>query len=146
MFRAFTDFGVCQLDYRGAVMTPARLASNDSFRGVVGPRPCGRNRPLPVPSFPGRGLFIMPRLTFNSLLQTPSIAALKADAVSIAINAERNWFPHWIADSLSILLEAIDAAAEALGVAPEEIDVALTGLLDAYHVARRRWAKREANA
>jgi hypothetical protein len=88
----------------------------------------------------------MPRLTFNSLLQTPSITQLRDDAQSIAMHERWPWYERWIERS-RIFAVAIHAAAEALGVAPEEIrGPALTGLLDAYHVARRRRAKRGANA
>ena len=86
-------------------------------------------------------------MNFPELVRAcPSIAELKAGAVSIAEHEARPWFTYWLADS-TIFAMAIDAAAEALDVAPAEIrEIALTGLLDAYHTARRRRAKREANA
>lgn len=86
-------------------------------------------------------------MNFPELVRTcPTIAELKAGAVSIAEHEARPWFTYWLADS-TIFAMAIDAAAEALDVAPAEIrEIALTGLLDAYHTARRRRAKRETNA
>jgi len=88
-----------------------------------------------------------PAVNFPELVRTcPTIAELKAGAVSIAEHEARPWFTYWLADS-TIFAMAIDAAAEALDVAPAEIrEIALTGLLDAYHTARRRRAKRETNA
>ena len=86
-------------------------------------------------------------MNFPELVRTcPTIAELKAGAVSVAEHEARPWYSYWLADS-TIFAMAIDAAAEALDVAPAEIrDTALTGLLDAYFTARRRRAKREANS
>ena len=84
-------------------------------------------------------------MNFLELVRTcPTIAELKAGAVSIAEHEARPWFTYWLADS-TIFAMAIDAAAEALDVAPAEIrDTALTGLLDAYFTARRRLPTRGA--
>ena len=71
----------------------------------------------------------------------PSIAELKADAASIAMNEARQWYPVWLAGS-TIFAHAIDAAAEALDVPQHEIrGVVLTGLLDHYFTTKRRRAK-----
>ena len=86
-------------------------------------------------------------ITFPELVRTcPTIAELKAGAVSIAEHEARPWYPAWFEGS-SIFAHAIDAAAETIEAPPAAIrEVALTGLLDTYHTAKRRRAKAEAAA
>ena len=81
-------------------------------------------------------------INFPELVRTcPTIAELKAGAVSIAEHERRSWFPYWLADS-TIFASAIRAAAETIGMEPAAIrEVALTGLLDVYFTAKRRRAK-----
>ncbi len=86
-------------------------------------------------------------MNFPELVRAcPSIAELKAGAVSIAEHEARPWYPAWLEGS-TIFAHAIDAAAETIGATPAAIwQVALTGLLDTYHTAKRRRAKAEAAA
>ena len=82
----------------------------------------------------------MQRITWNQLLTVPEIAGLRDDARSIAANERRPWYPDWLPTSV-ILADACRAAAWRLKVDPAAVrPVALTGLLDAYHTAKRRLA------
>ena len=71
----------------------------------------------------------------------PSIAEMKAAAVSVAQHESRSWYAAWLADS-TIFASAIRTAAETIGMEPAAIrETVLAGLLDVYFTAKRRRAK-----
>ena len=86
-------------------------------------------------------------MDFCELVRTcPTIRQLKEDAASIAMHESRQWYPAWLEDS-TIFHQAIRTAAEQIGTTPAAIrGEVLDGLLDVYHVARRRRAKRQGPA
>ncbi len=86
-------------------------------------------------------------MDFSELCRTcPAIAGLRADARSIAETEARPWYSAWLEDS-TIFHQAIRTAAEQIGTTPAAIrGEVLDGLLDVYHVARRRRAKRQGAA
>jgi hypothetical protein len=85
-------------------------------------------------------------MTFQDIIRlSPEVRQLRDDAASVAVHERWAWYPLWISGS-KVFGDAIRAAGVRLDADPQDIRrVALAGLLDAYHVARRR-AKREAAA
>jgi hypothetical protein len=81
--------------------------------------------------------------TWHALLErSPELAELKADAASIAKLERWPWYELWLPTS-TIFLRAVAAAAERVKHGRDSVrEIALTGLLDAYHTAKRRLQRR----
>jgi hypothetical protein len=76
------------------------------------------------------------------LASSVELAELRTDAASIAKLERWPWYERWLPGS-SVFRGVVSKVARRLDEPPDEVKhVALTGLLDAYHTAKRRLQRR----